>query len=726
MHLLLLPLLLAAIASGGGGVDIATPGAGGVTEEQAAAAFGVDKANLVELDPLCCTADFFEIELSLGKSGSLILDCTKFSVRSDDFTLIGERPDGSWGTIDPGPVRTFFGEVRGEPGTVVTGIVREGVGLTAMIQFADDRTLEVRPASTMMGDVQPGLHVVYDSAGLRLPPATCGSDEVLVADGAAALQAACVSDGPFSVRMVADTDSTFLDSFPGTRAEQESAALDYIELDVLNLNVHFGRDLNTQHQLVQVVLRTAANDIYASPNPVLLLGNGIDYWLAHQPPSGPAHIAAIWVNHTLGGPVGVAFLASNCGPGPCVVQRFGGVVTRAVLLAHEVGHVWGAAHCNTSASCGNSCTGGTIMNSIINTADPRFAPCSIQQISAARSDFTCSPDPQLVRPSLNVVGGGPVQNGSTVQLGTVAIGSTVTKTFRVTNPNSCDIGVQVAWGLIGGVNGIQLISGGGDAVLLPGGTRDVVFQYQPFATGHHEASLLVKFPGAAVGGSYSVRLAGDAIASPPAAPALQCPLNEASARQPNVTSFTWSAAANATHYVFMIAKDRDFLSVIYQSPQLTGLSHTPTISFSPNSAQVWWKVRAVNASGTTDSAVRTVYCQEAPFPIPKFTLLLNGERMELSDMLQVRPGKSMHVEIENLWPNALTVYFTLPSFLSGQTTVTIPQCGKAEFDWQWRTVPPPYACETLFGSADWSGVEVRIAQIPYQVEICPDNRPIGR
>jgi hypothetical protein len=718
--------ILAYLLIGSAAGQFAPPDKGddAITAAVAADLVGVADASLVQVDTASAEGDEFSLELLVDDERSMVLDCWRHSIRSADFTVIGTLPNGTAGPIDPGPVRTFRCDVAGHPDAVVSGISRPGLGVTALIRLDDLTALELQPLKPFMKGAPENLHVLYDSDAVLKQGGACGTEEDGQIPQEGALAAACPSDGPFAARLAADTDDSYVTSFIGSRPEQEQQALDAIEFDINNVNAVYTRDLNTHHDLAIVVLRNPANDLYTSIDGETLLVNLITYWQAHPPAGGPVDASTLFINHFMrnfngDALAGIAYLHSMCSPGPSVVLGRGSLVYRTEVISHELGHVWGARHCNDPSNeiCGGNCLGGMIMRSSISSSpDPRFAPCSISEIAYARTQYVCTPDNTLIRPTVALLGpgGGPVAEGATITFGPVAVGQNADRTFRITNPNGCDLSVGV---FFSSAPGFTNVSGGGNSTIPAGSFRDVTYRFTSPTPLHSVSSFSIQFPQTAMGGNFVVNMIGDAVQPPPAAPLLSCPLNGAHTAAPSQTTFSWSAASGASTYQFLLGGDPTFQTVMHQSAPLTGTSYTPSVTIPFDGKDLYWKVRAINASGSADSAVRTITPTE--LLLPHYRVLLNGQEVEWDSTLAIARDRTVQVRVENLWPNAITVRFNLPNFLQGQTVFTIPPCGAATANWQYVAQPPPVSCGVVMGNADWTGITVKIRQRTFVVHLCP-------
>jgi hypothetical protein len=103
-----------------------------------------------------------------------------------------------------------------------------------------------------------------------------------------------------------------------------------------------------------------------------------------------------------GGSAGIAYTLALCS------QRFSASLTEAhnnvaldtLIIAHEIGHVFGAPHDGTQ-QCAATPQGEFIMTPTLNTSVTSFSQCSIDQINAVIDSYSCVvtlPDPAPAPP----------------------------------------------------------------------------------------------------------------------------------------------------------------------------------------------------------------------------------------------------------------------------------------------------------------------------------------
>ncbi len=96
-----------------------------------------------------------------------------------------------------------------------------------------------------------------------------------------------------------------------------------------------------------------------------------------------------------GSTIGIAFLSSLCserfGVGLSEIRN-GGIALQTVLIAHELGHNFGAPHDNQGGSACASTPSGFIMNPVINSSFDTFSSCSINRMQPEIANAGCLVD----------------------------------------------------------------------------------------------------------------------------------------------------------------------------------------------------------------------------------------------------------------------------------------------------------------------------------------------
>ena len=137
-------------------------------------------------------------------------------------------------------------------------------------------------------------------------------------------------------------------------------------------------------------------------------------------------VAHLFTGRNLNGStVGIAFLSSLCNArfGVGVDQIRGGGTAGALVVAHELGHNFGAPHDNQGGSACASTGGNFIMNPSLNSQD-QFSPCSLQQMRPVVNGASCITVIDLTRPVVTITSptdGASVASGASISFAGTAV-----------------------------------------------------------------------------------------------------------------------------------------------------------------------------------------------------------------------------------------------------------------------------------------------------------------
>ena len=320
------------------------------------------------------------------------IDYALFSNRSKNFQLMVQQDNGEIVEQDAPPVSTIRGDLRGVAGSRVVGCISED-GCCVKIEMPSGEKCYIEPVSKTM-DNHPafdGVHVVYTDRDVIPSGTTCGTEdgdqmnlseaetEALSEQIAKATTASAVSSLQ-EVQLSMDADFEYFTRFGST-----DATLAQIELIINIVNDQYESEVGMRNTLSRVMIWTNAND---DPYTTTNSGNLLDefrrfYQFGDVKRVGVnADLCHLFTGKSLdGSTVGVAYLRAACGSfGYGLSQNLNRLSNMTDLVAHEMGHNWGADHC--------SCRTNTMFPSLTGTNDFNDS-LTVPVITAFRDGVNC-------------------------------------------------------------------------------------------------------------------------------------------------------------------------------------------------------------------------------------------------------------------------------------------------------------------------------------------------
>lgn len=384
------------------------------------------------------------------------LDLRPISIRDEGYELREQLADGSWRTLDPGTEKTYTGTISGEPdGYVAASWTDEG--LFAAVVFADGERQWIQPLSDYVAGAAPGLHVVHRDGDSRCE-GSCGMDAPPAAmpRGTETAHGTCGEAGCVA-QIAIDADFEYYTA----RGSNSIATQDRIHAIINVINHQYIRQVAITHVITTVLVRTAEPDPYGSVISDTLLCEFITEWTDNQE-AVTRDLAKLFTGKLIGG--SMIGQASNFGQicdnsGFCTVGLDNGAycytrsdfsptfACQTDVAAHEIGHLWGAHHCNCPSSTMNPVV--TCVNTFGNSGG-----LTVAEIDAHADQVLC----------LSALNNPPVND--TCDDATILPG---TGTYMASNVNSSTDGGALGCGVLGGNVG--------------GGRNDVFFRATPLANG---------------------------------------------------------------------------------------------------------------------------------------------------------------------------------------------------------------------------------------------------
>ncbi|MCZ6652123.1 MAG: M12 family metallo-peptidase [Planctomycetota bacterium] len=313
------------------------------------------------------------------------LDLHPHSVRAANYQVKVQLADGSLVDAEPGPVRTLRGTVVGVAGSTVAASMEED-GLHARIFLSDDEQYWVEPVASRVPQAGPNHYVIYNNDDIIAPEKACGLDQLPDALGnrgvlgtVRQIRTGACGTGLCVAELAADADFEYYESYGSSVATVVSRINSVINA----VNIQYERDVDITQVLSAIIVRTAEPDPYSFTDATQLIFQFRDHWLANHS-NIQRDMAQLFTGKQLNSStIGIAWLNAVCTSyGFSVVQsdfnnNFGCTTD---LTAHELGHNWGADHCN--------CTSNT-MNPYITCSNQFHGTFTIPEIVSFRDSRSC-------------------------------------------------------------------------------------------------------------------------------------------------------------------------------------------------------------------------------------------------------------------------------------------------------------------------------------------------
>jgi len=312
------------------------------------------------------------LDIRVAEDGSMETDvllggvrCTvhfvPFDLRSREFNVVLIGADGAMRSVPFARSKTYRGLVVGYPDSFATATWIGGM-LSARIELPGGRIWQITPLPGEKGSLAGApFYGVYESSGIWPPAFSCGCDAdsiTLPPTGSIGSTAATV--GPARVVEIAfDADHEFFQQ-NGSSVARTVADIEVVMNDVSAI---YEALAGVSYEITTIVVRTAEPDPYTSTNNRTLLDEFAAEWNANMGHI-PRDIAHLMTGKTMdGGVIGSANIDTVCDVCGDAMgygfsqSRFSLVPAfRSCLTAHELGHNWGAVHCDGESDCATMCS----------------------------------------------------------------------------------------------------------------------------------------------------------------------------------------------------------------------------------------------------------------------------------------------------------------------------------------------------------------------------------
>ncbi len=325
------------------------------------------------------------VPLAIGGQ-TVTLALMPHSVRAPGYQLLAQVADGSIVPMIPGPERMLRGSVVEWPGSVAAGGLLED-GLHCSVMSQDGTRWWFEPIAHVGG--MPGQYVVYRGEDVIPSNGVCGTDAAWLAQhpspmvegggGGGGTDGAAVSCTEIGI----DADVEYYIRYGSNVTNVQNR----INLVINQMDLQYINQVDIDHVITAIIVRTAEPDPYTSTDAGTLLGQFRTEWLNNQN-AIPRDVAQLFTNKSIdGSTIGIAWtIGGICTTSAyCLVQSdcCGSDACATDLSAHELGHLWGGFHC-TSACSSTMNPSITCVNTFLNSN-----PDTVAAIVAHRNSRTC-------------------------------------------------------------------------------------------------------------------------------------------------------------------------------------------------------------------------------------------------------------------------------------------------------------------------------------------------
>lgn len=333
----------------------------------------------------------------------------RFSMRSDDFELLVD--DGTQLNVtNPSEHRTYRGTVAGIPeSSARISILDDGIHGSIDLGEEDGKWF-VQPARSLTDDeirlpedLSEKTHLISKAMGGFLPGYTCGNDiwDMDLADHDDGEEGE--EDGPsggvagatiYYVEIAFDTDYEFFQK----NSNSVSNTINDIELIYNLVENIYEDDVAINFEISAILVRSSSSDPYSSTTADGILCEFRNLWNTGDEDDIRRDVAQIFTGKNVSGNVlGLAWLGVVCNLngtdcssynslayGMCESRYTTQLTYRTSLHAHELGHNFGAGHCDSSSECRIMCSGNGGCD-----YPNGFAPVTISTIISFRNSMSC-------------------------------------------------------------------------------------------------------------------------------------------------------------------------------------------------------------------------------------------------------------------------------------------------------------------------------------------------
>ncbi|MDG2095502.1 MAG: M12 family metallo-peptidase [Phycisphaerales bacterium] len=333
-------------------------GVDSITPRKANNALSLEASTVQTLQLVELPSGDLELSVMLGDDASRIR-FQEHSIRTDAYQLLEQQADGSLLEIEPGPISTYRGSDPRDA-SMKAALSFEDDGFRVLVLLEDGARWWVEPLAGKVRNAIETDYAVYRGRDIISPDGFCGVDDSYKLPGLDLIQPfpQGMSREILVAEFVADTDYEFYQNYGSSSA---------VETRINSLMNSINLLYETQHEIVHeiqaIVVRPQNNDPYSSSSIETRLDQVRSEWNSI---GNPAHdVVQLFSGQPFdGSTIGLAYVGAVCSSFEYSVVESdccGSFGCATDLSNHELGHNWGANHCecpnntmNPSLTCANN------------------------------------------------------------------------------------------------------------------------------------------------------------------------------------------------------------------------------------------------------------------------------------------------------------------------------------------------------------------------------------
>jgi metallopeptidase family M12-like protein len=316
-------------------------------------------------------------------SNDFLMQLQPNDLRAANYRAEAVEDDGKTYTLPPAAVHTYKGNVEGVWGSDARFTINDDK-IEGMILMPSESYF-IEPAAKYSAAASSSDYIVYRASDLRSDIVrscgdSLGEQIAMNADKFVSNATTGVSPAVFSplkqVEIATEADFDYVSAHGGPNQANQD-----IQTVLNGVDAIYKRDIGLTFKIVfQHAWDTAADPYNASGNPITMINEFENYWNATFGNTA-RDVTHLWTGRNMGGPNGIAFTGVVCAdPASSYSMSDNETITpfTVTIPAHEIGHNFGAQHCDGQAGCDNTIMVATQSQS--NTAT--FCQFSIDQITS--------------------------------------------------------------------------------------------------------------------------------------------------------------------------------------------------------------------------------------------------------------------------------------------------------------------------------------------------------